>query len=55
MADWLTNNGLQVATLITLAVLIAKMFNWVGVVNTRIDNLEAWLKRHVEHSHGGTL
>ena len=50
--EWLVNNSVQIATLITLVAIGWRMSRWSGVVDTRIDNLEGWLKGHVEHHPG---
>ena len=54
MTQWLIDNGVQVATLVTLFVFIAKVSRWTGVVDTRQTNLEGWLKSHVDNHPGKT-
>lgn len=54
MMEWLVNNGIQVATLVTLAVVIAKVNRWVGIMETRVAGLEEWKKQHIQFTHGGT-
>lgn len=50
--QWLIDNGVQVATLITVFVLVIKGSRWSGVQETRITNLEGWMKSHIEHHPG---
>jgi len=51
--QWILDNGVGIGTLITLIVLVAKLSRWSGVVDTRITNLEGWLKSHTS-DHGGS-
>ncbi len=52
MQEWLIDNGLQVATLITLVILIFKVSRWSGIIETRITNLEGWLSSHTKNHPG---
>ncbi len=54
MADWFLDNIVQVTTLLTLAVLIARLSRWSGIMENRVHNLEEWKKQHIEFTHGGT-
>ncbi len=49
MQQWLIDNGIQVATLITMFVFIVKVSRWSGVQETKTANLEGWLKSHIEN------
>ncbi len=53
MQTWLIDNGVQVATLITLIVLVAKASRWSGITDARLKGLEDWMKRHIEFTHRG--
>ena len=51
--QWLIDNGLQVATLIAVAVLFHRVSRWSGIVDTQIKNLNGWMQGHMERHHGG--
>jgi len=52
MQQWLIDHGIQAATLVSLCVFIWKMSRWSGIQETRITNLEGWLKSHIEQHPG---
>ena len=52
MEQWLTDNWLQASTLIALVVLIWKGSRWTGILETKVSNLEGWMKAHIEHHPG---
>ncbi len=52
MPQWLIDNGIQITTLIAMVVLVAKVWRWSGIQETRITNLEGWMQNHIDHHPG---
>ena len=51
--QWFVENWLQAATFLAVAVMFFKVSRWSGIVDTRVANLEGWMKGHMERHHGG--
>lgn len=52
MQAWFADNGIQAGTLISIFILIATIWRWSGIQETRIKNLEGWMQNHVDHHPG---
>ena len=52
MQQWFIDNGLQVATLLTMVVILVKGSRWTGIMETKITNLEGWFKSHIANHPG---
>ena len=54
MEQWFLSNGIQVATLVTLVVLVFKISRWAGAMEARVKNIEGWQHEHIIRHPGKT-